>query len=651
MDKFPASDDYDEIIHYDARHGHKASLEAYLKHKPECINKLYQYGESKWTVLLAACFYQHEEIVEMLVNQFKADIEDKGTIMIDDTDGSSLIVEGVSPLWTAAIVNNFNIVKFLVQYGSANVNHLTKDYSSPFRAACYNNNLEMARFLVQYGANPHQRKLHNYTNLMLVVYHQYTDLVTYLVDDIKCDLNQQDDNGRTALHTAVEHDFFEIAKFLIRRGALNICDLTENMTPLMWTALRGRTRYVGAFDGHCSDTEWIEARELLGSAYGGCRPFIENFDLAVQYLTLAFEARTAKNIPKHCSDESLAVFNNHRECQTLEDLNQLVSSGSRETLYFEALLIQKRLLGATSEVYHKSLRDVGDTFADRNQYDVCLRLWFYELDLRKQQEISLNKEQLRSFASLFYRILLHDKTQISMNQFCKLLTIMTDELWSERDGNTFNYNLVTLLHLLTISARLLFDEDALNDHKLSREDGKILIQHIRSIINKNYFTNGSGSSLLHLCCDENTKAVSEDFETIFNLPILFHIQLPSHSYPCLMTARLLVSCGIDVDAMDSKDKTPLHILTQNYESDRSLAIIDFLCNTTDVHMDFADINGNTPIEYSGSTSIHRIPRVKRLQQKMNVTSLKCRCAHLAKYGKLPYKECLSSSLVKFIQKH
>jgi hypothetical protein len=68
-------------------------------------------------------------------------------------------------------------------------------------------------------------------------------------------------------------------------------------------------------------------------------------------------------------------------------------------------------------------------------------------------------------------------------------------------------------------------------------------------------------------------------------------------------------------------------------------------------MDFADINGNTPMEYSGPISPLRAPRVKRLQQKMGVTSLKCRCARLAKYGKLPYNEYLSSSLVKFIQKH
>jgi Fem-1 family protein b len=320
-------------------------------------------------------------------------------------------------------------------------------------------------------------------------------------------------------------------------------------------------------------------------------------------------------------------------------------------LYIEALLIQERLLGINSKDYHESLRCVGSIFADRNQYDVCLRLWFYELDLRRQQKIFLNKEDLRAFASLFDRILLHDKTQISIHELCKLLRIMTDELSSLEDGEAFNYNLVTLLQFLTISAQLLFNEGTENDHKLSREDGKVLIQHIRSIVAENYVTKESGSSLLHLCCDESTEGLSNNGGNIFNLAFLFNNQLLSYRYPCLMTVRLLVFCGIDVDAMDSANKTALHILVQNSQNDNSMAIIDFLCNTTDVHIDFADNNGNSPVEYSDPIVNFNHARIKRLQQKIGVTSLKCHCARLAKYRRLPYKECLSSSLVNFIHKH
>lgn len=211
-------DDYDEIIHYDARKGYTKTLEVYLKYKLECINKLYQYGESKWTVLLAACYYQHETIVQMLIIQFKSNVEAEGTIRLEDFTGSPQIIECVSPLYAAATVDNIDIVKFLVEYGLANMNHLTKEHSTPLRPACYNRNFEMVQFLIRHEAIPHQSKLQNKTNLMLVICCGYTDLVMYFVDEIKCDINQQDEDGQTALHCAIEYGSITITKFLISQS-------------------------------------------------------------------------------------------------------------------------------------------------------------------------------------------------------------------------------------------------------------------------------------------------------------------------------------------------------------------------------------------------------------------------------------------------
>jgi hypothetical protein len=70
-----------------------------------------------------------------------------------------------------------------------------------------------------------------------------------------------------------------------------------------------------------------------------------------------------------------------------------------------------------------------------------------------------------------------------------------------------NYNLVTLLHLLTISGYLLLDEDRWKVNKLSINDCQLLVKHIRLIIQQNYITIESGSSLLHLACHENTESL------------------------------------------------------------------------------------------------------------------------------------------------
>ena len=517
METEDAIDKYDEIIHHDARNGYQISLEAYLKHKPECLNRFYQFGESKWTILIAACYFQHEAIVRMLVNQFNVDVEAEGTIVMNTRDTGHTTIERVTPLWVAAAVNNLNIVKFLVQFGRANVNHLTEERSTPFRAACYNGNIEMAKFLVHHGANPHRVRLNNYTNLTLAILNGYTNLVHYLVDDLKCDINQEDVDGQTALHTAVEYNNILTARFLIDHGALNLRDKSRNLTPLMLAAVQGKTRYVTAFDGHCSDIDWIEAHELLGSSFAGCLAGTENMNTAVEYFTLAFEARTAKNIPKLCSQQTSAVFDHRQESETLQDLNQLVSFGSRENFYIEALLIQERILGTGSKFYHESLRNIGYRLMDIHQYELCFRLWFYELDLRRQRRIPFERDDLRWFVNLCEELFSANQMETYINQFCTLLSIMTETLSTPQDNETFDFNLVTLSHLVTISAELLLTEHSDDRPKLSLENSKILFKHIRSIVRKDYATKDSGASLLHLCCTEDTTSPLNLFRYVLEL--------------------------------------------------------------------------------------------------------------------------------------
>ena len=132
-----------------------------------------------------------------------------------------------------------------------------------------------------------------------------------------------------------------------------------------------------------------------------------------------------------------------------------------------------------------------------------------------------------------------------------------------------------------------------------------------------------------------------------NLSLLFFF----FSYPNTATIRLLLMCGMDVNTVDSMKNTALHILARNIFSNDSTESIDFLCNTAGAHLDFADVHGECPIDIPAEASVHTLAKVRRLRQRMGVRSLKCRCAHLAKYGRLLYEECLSPSLVKFVSKH
>ena len=115
----------------------------------------------------------------------------------------------------------------------------------------------------------------------------FRSLVIYSVEQLKCELNERDENGSTALHYTVKSNVREIVKYLLDHGALILPRTSTKITPLIQSALYGQVDIFEAFHGHCSDLEWIEGKELLGASFAGWIPKLENRNKTVQYLTEA----------------------------------------------------------------------------------------------------------------------------------------------------------------------------------------------------------------------------------------------------------------------------------------------------------------------------------------------------------------------------
>ena len=143
-------------------------LEGNIKLLKECINLYRNMNEnigslintptnSGQTVLIAACRHGNSnfhyglpstgkaDIVEYLVDECGADIEQVGTVHFDEE-----AVEGVTPLWCAAAANYIQIVKFLVSRG-ADVNRTTITNSTALRAACFDGHEEVGISLVYFN--------------------------------------------------------------------------------------------------------------------------------------------------------------------------------------------------------------------------------------------------------------------------------------------------------------------------------------------------------------------------------------------------------------------------------------------------------------------------------------------------------------------
>ena len=434
----------DELIHRAARQGRVLSLETYLNQYPaEKIDQQHDYGRSRWTLLIAACFYKHENIVRMLLRRFQPDADAIGDVKLDFV---SDVMCGVSALWVAAAVGHLNIVQLLVEQGGANVNHLSVTRSSPLRAAAYIGHVDIARYLIAHGADMGLVRDGNYTNLMLSAYREHRSLVEYFLDELHCDPNEQDQDGRTPLHYAIDAGSVELVQVLLQRGARNSSQ--NEFSPVLWAALEARHDLVDAFHNFCSsDREWIEARELLGASYGNIESKNYDLDKAIEHLTLAYRWREEKHLPKVVpSTPPVEAYHFAQECQTLTEFN-LILSESHARLHIESLLIQERILGPTSQRYRRAIRFYGALLADAHQYDRSIGLWLYELDLRRQHQIQLDKWHLRDFVHMFAEMIIHHVQQIPRRAILEILQVLHGEL---AHGDERDHHLLSLFYLITV---------------------------------------------------------------------------------------------------------------------------------------------------------------------------------------------------------
>ncbi|CAF3416760.1 unnamed protein product [Rotaria sp. Silwood1] len=477
----------------------------------------------------------------------------------------------------------------------------------------------MARYLIEHGADAHLAKENNDTNLMVSVCHKHLNMVTYLVDELHCDINECDINGRSALYDAVTCGSVEITEFLLKHGARNFRAVVDQMSPLMWAAERRRSDLVDVISPYCSLLERIEAQELLASTFICGNRDDHALDQSFKHFCQAFELRTIHNLLKATKSTNNAIFDNRHECQTTEQLKEIRSN--TDLLYIEALLVRERLLGLTNGEYRYSLCYRGAMLADKGQYDKAVAYWIYELNLCQQYSIPIDSKHLRRFASLFSGMLYKIKS-IPMEALSKIIKATMEQL--EHDEQNFNDNLTTLLFLITIVGEFLVN------NIVSKTDCKVFFVLLHSICSRNYTKLDSGMSLLHLALD--TRTWVDDY----------HIKRIC-KYPCLQTTRILLQSGASVNTFDAIRNTPLHIIASSRSANHD-SILNLLCDAG-AHLDFANTFGETPIDLATIPNLHQ-----QLKSRMKL-SLKCLCAQLIRKRNVSFRDKVAIPLINFVEKH
>ncbi|XP_047115103.1 protein fem-1 homolog B [Schistocerca piceifrons] len=624
-------------VYFAARDGCAVLLCAILSEKTpaevqELLNQqVIEEDGQKCTPLIVAARHGHDRLVKMLLSKCQPDIEQEGTVKFD-----GYVIEGASALWCAAGAGHLNVVKTLVKSG-ANVNHPTRTNSTPLRAACFDGRLDIVKYLTEHNADIHIANKYNNTCLMIAAYKGHLDVVSFLLEK-GANPDEKAHCGATALHFAAECGHVAIVKELLDYGAL-ITKNENGMSPLIAAAERTRADVVEYLitRPEVSRQEKIDALELLGASFANDK---DNYCLQRAYYYLHHTMEMRYSDPNDVVQKKLCkpvpAYENWVECQTLEELEAI--QNNQNALHMESLAIRERILGTHNpEVPHPVIFR-GAVFADNARFDRCIELWLHALHLRQLNKVSVVKDLLR-FAQVFSQMV-HVGVELTFPHVENVLNACVIELERNKEKminpgpkddveqvmEEFESNITTVLYILVIITKLM---------KTCTKKEEFRVNSLVYRLNKLNVATREGKTLLHLCVDAETPV--DDFHTN-----------DVCKFPCATTAKLLIQCGADVNAMDSNRNTPLHVIV-SYQKPISdfLTLHAIIMDLTEAgaHMDTVNNHGETPFQ-AATSGVAEI--ILRTQTKL---SLKCMAAKAVKSFNLTYQGHVPQSLESFIELH
>ena len=582
-------------------------------------------GDQFTTPLIIAARNGNLVSVKMLLT-YKADMEARGTVKVYDE-----VVGGCTPLWAAAASGHLDIVKILIER-NADVNGRTFSNSTPLRAAAYIGFLDIVSCLVENGADVNARNKSEHTPLMIACYNGHSKVVTYLIES-GANINLQDKEGNTALHEAIYKDHFEIAKELVALGALQLPNI-QLLTPLLLASNNYKIDVVEYFitRPECTKEQRIEGLELLGGTIAN-EDDAYDIEKAFSYMKRGMEERFQdKSCPLLKKQiEPLEVYQYRKESQTLEELVRL--EGDDHAIHMEGLIIRERILGTDNTALRYPIRYRGAVFADSRNFDFCIGLWKHAIEIGQRANEPIT-EDLQSMADLFGDMVHKDvllRSECVQGVFAKLVTEYERQTQEEHKVNLCKEELEELiycaLYLLMIYTKIQIPE--------SKETAGIF-DCMRRFLRLNPRTR-DGNTLLHLASWYKTETTVPDSNKFLICRL-----------PCVEIMKLIMHAGCNVNAINTKGNSPLHLAVTFKPSNEDLQLLRDVLETLfdgGAHEDLVNSESKTAMDIAETDEARRILSVKRRLR------LKCIAARAVRKFGLCYVGIVPETLERFISSH
>lgn len=503
--------------------------------------------------LFIACKNGLTKVAEYLIDVCNAEIEQRGRYeALEDHH-----IHYVSPIWVASISGHLETVKLLINRG-ANVNSLSDTGSTPLRSVCFlckddddgsaqhyiregdmflpdyfasetsDSYMEIVKLLVENGADVGKSNYNGGTCLINSL-HNYR-LTEYILDH-GANINDTDNQSKTALHYAIQQGRLEVAQLLIARGAdpflrANSCD-----DALQLCCIGG---HVEIFEFlirrfHYSYERLTDAYKLLGSS------ILEiHYDLSrVRKLwekSLEMQRRVGSSRSNQYptgQEESNSLqaneFDDQSNCCQVSgreecDIRRSIAYGdiieftsepelqalSVEDFRIQSLIISERILGSDHRETIQRLLYRGTFYIHALNPGRCIDLWVYALKLRLKYDSIFHFESIfaaqaitKLFLDLFSQ---HQQHQIKFRDVYDVLSLLVEKL--DNCKLHLSWKPVSYLHsdifdlLLGIIVNLLLALKCIagKSDEMIQQTNQIISQ----IVRKNP-RSSNGSSLLHIC--------------------------------------------------------------------------------------------------------------------------------------------------------
>ena len=412
--------------------------------------------------------------------------------------------------------------------------------------------LDIVKLLVNNNADIQKPNFNGGTCLINSV--QSVELCEFLLRN-GAEVNAQDIQCKTALHYAIQEHRFETTKLLLSYGANPYLESRYKDDALQTACLKGAAEIfqylTNALD--YSAERIASAFELLGSTF-----LDEHHDSqrAIQYWRAACEVREKAGLTKQIQLPKkqyryASEFTNRQELDAI--------SLDLDALRLQSLIICERILGVQHKDMIYRLMYRGAAYADSLQYQHCIDLWKYALELRIAKDTILYCDTCFTAQALVKLFLdLNEKhtagmlsTAVRAEDVIHTIELLLSDLGRcsllleiapvyKKQQESWDKVLKIISHLLFLVTQLT--RAPVLELPLRKK--------IHRLVHEMDPRTTSRDSLLHLAVSKSNSLKAQNFfedgGAMGNL------------FPSLAVARLLVECGARVNATNNLESTPLH---------------------------------------------------------------------------------------------